>query len=163
MLPHNIIIIYKVTYVTNYHNIYIYSNIKINMRIELHQEAFETNKRAIFKWALEVEGLEKSQRIIGLHASRGILELLSVFLHKRKLIDEGFQLNHRWFKTEKVSSKLPEFENKKEIISKIVRLENLCEILSYGTQRPLDETQQALNLSKELEEILNKQIPDKTT
>ncbi len=124
------------------------------MRPETHKEAFEVHKRAIFKWALEIEGLEKSQRIIGLHASRGIIELLSLFLHTKKLIDEGFQLNLRWFKSNKVGDKLPEFENKKDIISKLTKLENICEILSYGSEKPVDKTKEAINLFKELEELL---------
>lgn len=124
----------------------------------MHVEAFEVHKRAIFKWALEVEGLEKSQRIIGLHASRGIVELLSPFLHKKKLVDEGFQLNHRLFKSDKMESKLPDFENKANIIAKMVKLENLCETLSYGTQRPIEKTKEAISLFVELEEILNKMI-----
>lgn len=126
------------------------------MRLDAHKEAFEVHKRAIFKWALEIEGLEKSQRIIGLHASRGILELLSVLLHTKKLIDEGFQLNHRWFKSERVSEKLPEFENKGELVNKMVKLENLCEILAYGGQKPVEKTQEAIKLFTELENALSK-------
>lgn len=126
------------------------------MKIEEHKEAFETHKRAIFKWAIEMEGLEKSQRIVGLHASRGIMELLSMLLHKKKLVDKGFQLNHRWFKSEKVASKLPDFEDKKEIISKMVKLENLCEALAYGAQKPVIKTEEGIKLFKELEEIFDK-------
>ncbi len=126
------------------------------MRAEEHKEAFELHKRAIFKWAIEIEGLEKSQRIVGLHASRGTLELLAVLLHKKKLVDEGFQLNHRWFKSEKVASKLPDFENKKEIISKMVKLENLCEALAYGTQKPVSRTEEGIKLFKELEQMFDK-------
>ena len=126
------------------------------MKEEEHIEAFEVHKRAIFKWALEIEGLEKSQKILGLHASRGIVELLSLFLHKKKLVSEGFQLNHHWFKSEKVFSKLPDFENKKEIIGKMVKLENLCEILSYAKKRPINEIENIISLFKELEELINK-------
>ncbi|MBL7160711.1 MAG: hypothetical protein ISS93_02570 [Candidatus Aenigmarchaeota archaeon] len=128
------------------------------MKMESHEEAFEVHKRAIFKWALEVEGLEKSQRIVGLHASRGILEMLSIFLHKKKLIGEGVQLNHRWFKSEKVSEKLPEFENKRELVRGMVQLENLCENLTYGTQKPKEKTQEAIQLFRELEELLEGMI-----
>lgn len=114
------------------------------MKEEDHREAFEVHKKAIFTWALEIEGLGKSQKIIGLHAARGIIELLSLFLHKKKLVSEGFQLNHSWFKSEKVFDKLPDFENKKEIIDKIIKLENTCEILSYGKKKPLNEIEEAI-------------------
>lgn len=81
------------------------------MKEEDHWKAYQEYKDNIFSWALEIRGLEKSQRTIGLNASRAIVELLSVYLHKKKLVDEGFQLNHRWFKTERVSEKLPDFKN----------------------------------------------------
>lgn len=126
------------------------------MRIESHQEAFEVHKKALFKWALEVEGLERSQRIVGLHAPRGIVELLSVVLHRKNLVDEGFQINHRWFKSEKVSDRLPDFSGKKEIIRKMVELENLCENLAYGTQKPVSSSEQALRLFSELEEAIGR-------
>lgn len=128
------------------------------MKEEAHEEAFEVHKRTIFRWALEIEGLEKSQRIIGLHASRGIMELFSLFLHRKKLVNEGFQLNHRWFKSNKVFDKIPEFEHKKEILDKMIRLENLCEILSYGKERSVKELEEIIVLFKELEETLKKII-----
>ena len=82
------------------------------MRVQEHLSAYQEHRNAIFKWSLEIQGLDNSQRTIGLNASRGILELLSAFLHRGKLIDEGFQLNHRWFKSAKVSERLPDFANK---------------------------------------------------
>lgn len=145
MLPTTIIFIYLVTYVSS-------------MKIETHEKSLEEHKRIIFKWALEVEGLEKSQRTIGLHASRAALDLLSILLHKKKLVDEGYQLNHRWFKSNKVFSKLPNFDNKIQIVSKIVELENLCEKLSYGAEKPVTNTEKAIELLKEIEEMLRKLI-----
>lgn len=124
------------------------------MKIESHKEAFEEHKNTIFKWALEVYGLDKSQRIVGLHVSRAAIELLSIYLHKNNLIDEGFQLNHRWFKSNKVSERLPEFPNKNRITKKMVELENLSESLSYGTQKPVDETKAAIKLFKEIENLI---------
>ena len=124
------------------------------MKTESHIEAFEEHKETIFEWALDIHGIEKSQRIVGLHASRGIVELLSAYLHKKKLIDEGFQLNHRWFKSEKVSERLPEFENKAEVLKKMVRLENMCENLSYGAKKPAETTEKLLSLFTEIENMI---------
>lgn len=124
------------------------------MKIEDHREAFEEHKQTIFKWALDIHGIRNSQRIVGLHASRGITELLSLYLHRKKLVDEGFQLNHRWFKSERVSEKLPNFSKKKEIVDKMVRMENLCETLSYGSQKPEKKIEDALRLFKELEDMI---------
>lgn len=128
------------------------------MRIETHQEAFEVHRKAIFTWALEIEGIERAQRIVGLHASRGILELLGILLHKKKLIDEGFQLNHRWFKSEKVLQKFPPFPDKEIILKKMVALEVLGENLSYGAAKPIEKTEEAIELFKELETLIQKQL-----
>lgn len=121
------------------------------MRIEEHQESFEEHKETIFRWALEVKGLEKSQRIVGLHASRAIIDLLAICLLKQGKISSGKQINHRWFKSQKVAEKIPEFENKKEIVNKIVELELLCERLTYGSKRPITEIKKTLELFNELE------------
>lgn len=126
------------------------------MKLETHEESFEVHKKAIFTWALVVEGIDKAQRIVGVHASRGIIELLSLFLHKRGLVKPGLQLNHSWFKSEKIFHKLPDFSNKQEIVQKMVALENLCEILTYGKKRPVSETVKAIQLFKELEEEIKK-------
>lgn len=125
------------------------------MRIEAHQEAFNVHKKAIFTWALDIEGLDKAQRIVGLHASRGIIELFSIFLHKKNLIDEGFQVNHRWFKSENAGQRFPQFQNKENIISKMIKLEILCENLAYGAPKPTSKTEEAIELFKELEELIN--------
>jgi len=78
------------------------------MKEEEHLKAYQEYKDNIFSWALEIRGIEKSQRTIALNASRAMVELLSAYLHRRKLVDEGFQLNHRWFKSEKIYDKLPD-------------------------------------------------------
>jgi len=44
------------------------------MRVEAHEQAFDVHWRAIFTWALEVEGLANAQRIVGLHASRAAVD-----------------------------------------------------------------------------------------
>jgi len=82
------------------------------MKIENHLDSYKEHKETIFDWALKVKGIKNSQRVIGLHASRAIIDLLSVYLLKRNLIDPGTQINHRWFKSKKVMEKLPEFEKK---------------------------------------------------
>ena len=122
------------------------------MKEEEHEAAFESHKKTIFNWALEIQGLQNSQRIVGLHASRGITELLSYYFHKNKLVKPGFQLNHRWFKSNKIYEKLPNFENKKEIIDSMIELENLCEKLSYGKKKSVEEIESVIKLFNELEE-----------
>lgn len=50
--------------------------------------------------------------------------------------------------------KLPEFDNKKQIISKMMELELICEDLTYGSPRSEEKIKKAIILFKELEEKL---------
>ncbi len=124
------------------------------MKLEYHKQAFDERKETIFKWGIEVRGIENSQRIIGDNASKAVCELLSAYLLKERIVESGFQLNHSWFKSEKIMLRLPDFQNKKEIVSKMVELEKLCEQLSYGSPKSIDNLEQALALFRELEEKL---------
>lgn len=126
------------------------------MKIEDHLESFKEHKETIFDWALKIKGLKNSQRIIGLHASRAIIDLLSVYLHEKNKITSGTQINHRWFKSKNIKDKLPNFNKKDIIISRIVDLELLCENLSYGAPKPIEKIKEALNLFKELENEIEK-------
>jgi hypothetical protein len=54
------------------------------MKEEDHLKAFQEYKDNIFSWALEIRGLEKSQRTVALNASRAMVELLSAYLHRKK-------------------------------------------------------------------------------
>jgi hypothetical protein len=124
------------------------------MRIENHLESYKEHKETIFDWALKVKGLKNSQRVIGLHASRGIVDLLMVYLLKKGIIDSGTMINHRWFKSKSVLERLPEFENKEEICSEIIKLEILCEDLTYGTPKTEEKIKEAILLFNKLEEKL---------
>ncbi|MFZ3077631.1 MAG: hypothetical protein WA139_04200 [Candidatus Aenigmatarchaeota archaeon] len=124
------------------------------MKEEDHLKAYQEYKDNIFSWAIEIRGLEKSQRTIGLNASRAIVELLSAYLHRKKLVDEGFQLNHRWFKSEKVSEKLPNFKNKQKVLEKMVSLEKSSEALSYGSPKPSEKIREIIELFNEIEKII---------
>lgn len=128
------------------------------MRIEAHLDAFEERKETIFKWGLEIRGIEKSQRIVGDNASKAIVELLSAYLHKTNKIDEGFQLNHSWFKSEKILNRLPEFESKNTIVEKMIILENYCESLSYGISKPVERIKDVIKLFNELEESIKENM-----
>ena len=64
------------------------------MKIENHLESYKEHKETIFDWALKIKGLKNSQRVIGTHASRAIIDLLAAYLLNKNLIDSGTQINH---------------------------------------------------------------------
>ncbi len=121
------------------------------MKIESHLESYKEHKETIFDWALKIKGLKNSQRIIGTHASRGIIDLLAAHLLKKGKIDSGMQINHRWFKSKKVGERFPDFENKKEIFDDIIKLELLCEDLTYGSPKSEEKIKQAILLFNKIE------------
>lgn len=126
------------------------------MKDEEHFNAYKEH-RSVIDWTID-KGVEQSQRTIALHASRGAIELLSLYLHKAKKIDQGFQINHRWFKSPQVGRRLPEFQKKEFIVPKLVKLENMCENLTYGSQKPASEIKEAVELFNEVEKLLNELI-----
>ncbi len=126
------------------------------MRVEDHIKAYEEHRAAI-DWAIN-RGPEKSQRIIGTHASRGVIELLSAYLHKINKIDIGFQINHRWFKSENVSKRFQEFPKRAIIFNKMTELENKSENLTYGSQKSEREIKDVIELFNQLETLLKEMI-----
>ena len=124
------------------------------MKIENHLESYIEHRETIFDWALKVKGLKNSQRVIGLHASRGIVDLLMVYLLKKDAIDSGTMINHRWFKSKSVMERLPEFENKEAICGELLKLEILSEDLTYGAPKPEEKIKEAILLFNKLEEKL---------
>jgi hypothetical protein len=124
------------------------------MRIESHLESYREHRETIFDWAIKVKGLKGSQRVIGTHTSRAVVDLLAIYLLKRNLIDSGMQINHRWFKSKTIMERLPEFENKEKIVSKMIELELLCEDLTYGAPKPVEQIKKAIELFNELEDKL---------
>ena len=124
------------------------------MKIENHLESYKEHKETIFDWALKIKGLENLQRVVGTHDSRAMVDLLAAYLLKKGLIDAGTQINHRWFKSSRIMEKLPEFENKKEICEDMIKLELLCEDLTYGSPKPEEKIKEAILLFNKLESKL---------
>ena len=121
------------------------------MKSEDHFKAFEEHKEAVFVWALQIKGIEKSQRIIGMHISRSIIELLSAYLHNKGLLSIGAQLNHRWFKSPRVEERLPNFKGKETVLPKLVELETISEDLAYGAPAPKEKSEKAISIFRDLE------------
>ncbi len=122
------------------------------MKIEDHFKAYQQHRDAI-NWAID-RGLKNSQRIIGTHVSRAIVELFSALLHKLHLIDMGFQINHRWLKSDKVSERFPDFPKKEVLMKRMVKLELDAENLAYGAEKSEEEIKSALLLFNEIEKMI---------
>ncbi len=98
----------------------------------------------------------KRQKIIGFSVSEAAANLFAIFLQKKKLLDLGFNINHRFFSSERIAKKtFPfEFQEKDKIISHLVKIEDYRNKLCYGREKDAKEVQDAIKLLFELKEIL---------
>ena len=86
-------------------------------------------------------GIVSRPATIGFHTTACSIDLLEMYLHKKKLIDIGKVVKHDWFKKPLkeqkidplIERKLPvNFEDKEKIYGMIYRLEENRDILVYG-------------------------------
>ena len=100
------------------------------------------------------------QKIIGFAASEGSVNCFALFLHKQNLISEGFNVNHKWFASIRRSEeKFPfDFPKKHEILSKLVRQEQLRAMLCYGKSKTVEDVKEAIKTFFELKKIIESEI-----
>jgi len=146
-------------YVTYNRKIYKQSIISKNMAsIEEHEK---TAKELIedIEEKIRLNLISKRQKIIGFAVSEASTNLFAIFLHKKNIISPGFHVNHSFFASQKRAEGAFEsdFGNKKEIIAKLVRIEELRNRLCYGREKEAKEAQEAISLLFDLKNLLEKQ------
>lgn len=135
--------------------------------------SLEEHKRKIREHLKELqdaidEGIENKPITIGIHTSLCAVELLELFLHKKKLISTGKQVKHNWFERPKLGQKiipliernLPvNFEDKEKIYALIYNIEEVRDALIYGKSSPF-QTKQALESFLQLKELLKEKLKE---
>jgi hypothetical protein len=53
---------------------------------------------------LRARNIEERQKIIGFACSEASCDLLAILLHKKNLIDPGFNVNHRFFSSDRIAA-----------------------------------------------------------
>mgnify|MGYP001559019905 CR=1 FL=1 len=86
------------------------------------------------------------QRLIGFAASEASCDLFAIFLHKKNLISPGFNINHRFFSSEKIAWEKFEFDfpKKNELIPLLVKQEGYRSILCYGKSKERENVEEAI-------------------
>ena len=129
------------------------------MKIEEHEKAYEEHKRNIDR-AIE-EGIERNQRNIGYNVSQGSVELFAIFLHKLNLLQgSGDQFDHRIFKSENLIKKKipPKFPSRNRILDFMKKIEEERIALCYGSRKPRDRIERAIENFNQLRKIINQEI-----
>lgn len=82
----------------------------------------------------------KRQKLIGFACSEASCELLAILLHKSNLIDPGFNIDHRFFASEKIAKNKFSFEfpSKSKLLLLLIKQETYRNLLCYG--KPKDKT-----------------------
>lgn len=98
----------------------------------------------------------KRQKIIGFAVSETASNLFAAFLHKKELINQGFNVNHLFFASmQRAERTFPsDFPEKKDALATLVRIEELRNRLCYGREKEASEAQEAISLLFKLKGLL---------
>ncbi|MBU0628992.1 MAG: hypothetical protein KKC75_07410 [Nanoarchaeota archaeon] len=101
--------------------------------------------------------LVERQKIVGFSASEAATNLFAVLLHKKSLVEAGFNVNHRFFASEKIAmSKFDyDFPKKGEIIQLLVNQEGFRDKLCYGKEKNADIVDSAVKNLFKLKELID--------
>jgi hypothetical protein len=100
--------------------------------------------------------LVERQKIIGFSASEAATNLLAAFLHKNNIVESSFNVNHRFFASEKIAENIFNFNfpNKEKIIHLSIKQEDYRNKLCYGRTKETSLVESAIKNLFELKEIL---------
>ncbi|MEK6893247.1 MAG: hypothetical protein AABX07_03515 [Nanoarchaeota archaeon] len=98
----------------------------------------------------------KRQKIIGFSVSEASTNLFAIFLHKNALIEPGFNVNHSFFASQKRAEQMFQFnfKNKDEILSDLVKIEELRNRLCYGREKEAREANEVVSILFKLKNVL---------
>jgi hypothetical protein len=107
--------------------------------------------------------LVERQKIIGFAASEAAVNLLAVFLHKKNLIEPGFNVNHRYFASLKMAENAfnLDFPSKNKILNRLVSQESYRNKLCYGKEKNAEIVNSAIKNLFELKDLIESELEEK--
>lgn len=102
--------------------------------------------------------LVERQKLIGFSASEVACDLFATLLHKKNLIFPGFNINHRFFVSEKSAKERFNFDfpEKNKLISLLVKQEKFRTLLCYGKSKEKKAVEGAIKNIFTLKEIIER-------
>ena len=103
------------------------------------------------------------QKIIAFSSSEAATNLVEYFLHKKNVVSMGFHLNHNYFASEQRAERMLEFDfpKKKELVSLLVKQEELRNLLCYGKEKKGDKVEEAIATVQKIREIVARELGEK--
>ncbi len=100
--------------------------------------------------------LVERQRLIGFAASEASCDIFAVLLHKKALISPGFNVNHRFFASEKKAGQKFNFEipEKDKLLSLLVKQDACRSLLCYGRRKEKEKVEEAIKNLHEIKSLV---------
>ncbi|MEK6906219.1 MAG: hypothetical protein AABW81_01210 [Nanoarchaeota archaeon] len=107
--------------------------------------------------------LTERQKIIGFASSEAAVNLFAIFLHKKKIIEPSFSINHRYFASLKIAENKFNFNfiNKEKILNLLVDQESYRNKLCYGKEKDADIVNSAVKNLFELKMLIESELEEK--
>jgi len=112
---------------------------------------------------LRLETAVERQKLVGFACSEVSCDLLAILMHKKNLIDPGFNINHRFFASERTAKeKFPlDFPAKRALMPQMVRQEELRNLLCYGKPKGAGLVEEAVKNLFDIKKIIEKESGEK--
>ena len=100
------------------------------------------------------------QKIIGFIVSEASANLFAILLHKKNLIDPGYDVNHNFFVSTKRANEAFSFDfpKKAKVIGLLTEVEDYRNKLCYGKDKSPEIVKEAIRKFFELKEFIEKEI-----
>ncbi|VVB60553.1 Uncharacterised protein [uncultured archaeon] len=103
------------------------------------------------------------QKLIGFAASEISCDLFAVLLHKKNLVTPGFNVNHRFFASEKSARErfAYDFPKKSELLPLLIEQENYRNILCYGKSKERKTVEGAIKNLQKIKSIIESETGER--
>jgi hypothetical protein len=128
------------------------------MKLENHLKKLKEHVNGL-EWGIR----QNNHSAIGFHASQGAVEIISIYLHKLKLIPADIQIKHIWFRSRgAMETKFDfSFPKKNEILSLAGEIEDARNSLCYGAPKPEETVEGVAGSFRRLKSLIEKELGEK--
>ena len=102
--------------------------------------------------------LTERQKIIGFSASEAAVNLFAILLHKKKLIEPSFSVNHRYFASQRIAENRFNFDfpDKNKILNLLINQEGYRNKLCYWKEKKAEIVNSAIKNLFELKGLIDR-------
>ncbi|MBI4162401.1 MAG: hypothetical protein HY513_01850 [Candidatus Aenigmarchaeota archaeon] len=127
--------------------------------IEAHKESIKYMLEDVNE-KIRKEQATTRQKLVGFACSEASCDMLAVLLHLKNLIDPGFNVNHRFFASEKIAkSRLKfDFPSKNALMPLLVQQEEYRNSLCYGKPKESKTVDKCVENLFTIKKIIEKEL-----